>query len=623
MTASPEHVQRAADTALLRRYEPILRFTKGELFFPMDVSLFVRHASLWMQKPSYKPVCLIPTGQLTLESLRTVELTESDNFDSVYFMRFVDDTAVADIDVTALRHNLARERGFRPGRGRLARVGYTSRFIDALFATTLLARGRVPGDTAVGASLAYEKLVGHQPQYHYYGRVVRQNGWLVLQYWYFYAFNNWRSGFKGVNDHEADWEMICLYLDENQSDTADPQPEWVAYATHDSHGDDLRRRWDDPELEKIDEHPIVYVGAGSHAGYFQAGEYMTEVVLPFLTPFVRLADQQQKFWRSLLRQYQPEGFQIPARPSFNLFRVPFIDYARGDGIAIGPYQNHPWQPPQLLDQTATWATQYRGLWGLYTRDPISGEDAPAGPVYNRDGTVRLAWYDPVSWAGLSKVAPPSQLLARTRARREHLAAVQKELRHTIDEKQEELLGLSVEAAPMRGLPHLKEVYQTHQERIASLTAELEQRRAERVANAVLLETLDQHLPTLAQNATGSMRGHLHRPNRPFSPEALRFDRLVELWAAISIGLVMLAYVLLIFFAPANVWRGMLILVILMITIEAVFRHRLQSLIKGLTNLLTAVAALLLIYQFWFPMLVIGLLLLGGYVTWQNLREFFH
>ena len=34
----------------------------------------------------------------------------------------------------------------------------------------------------------------------------------MLQYWYFYLFNDWRSSFHGVNDHEADWEMVTVYL---------------------------------------------------------------------------------------------------------------------------------------------------------------------------------------------------------------------------------------------------------------------------------------------------------------------------------------------------------------------------------------------------------------------------
>src|SRR5690606_37518417 len=90
-------------------------------------------------------------------------------------------------------------------------VGYVSRLVDALFSFTLYMRGRVPGDTAAAAAFTYRRLQEEQERYCYYGRVKRENGWTVLQYWYFYPFNNWRSGFFGVNDHEGDWEMVSVY----------------------------------------------------------------------------------------------------------------------------------------------------------------------------------------------------------------------------------------------------------------------------------------------------------------------------------------------------------------------------------------------------------------------------
>jgi hypothetical protein len=46
-----------------------------------------------------------------------------------------------------------------------------------------------------------------------------------------------------------------------------------------------------------------------------------------------------------------------------------------------------------------------GLWGLDTGDPFGGERAPAGPRYERGGSVRQCWSDPVGWAGLDKEAP--------------------------------------------------------------------------------------------------------------------------------------------------------------------------------------------------------------------------
>lgn len=605
------------ERALLKRFEPILKFTQGELFQPMRVEPYIRECSLWLQRPNRPPECLVPSGELTVS--RLIAMAQPTDFESVYYLRFIDDHELEPLGVGLLRESLTHEKGFRPGRGRLARVGYSARLIDALFVITLLARGRVPGDTAAGSYLEYKQILEREEAYHYYGRVVHQDGWIVLQYWYFYAFNNWRSGFSGVNDHEGDWEMICIYLDRTAG--GDVHPEWVAYSTHDVTGDDLRRRWDDPEVDKIGEHPVVYVGAGSHAGYFTAGEYMSDVVLPFLTPLVRLVDQQQRFWRRILRQYQPEEFQINEQPSFNLFRVPFIDYARGDGLAIGAGQEKTWADPLLLDPVPDWALEYRGLWGLYTRDPISGEDAPAGPLYNRDGSVRLSWYDPVSWAGLSKVSPPSQMLARTEARRQAIAAEQEQLREQVARKQQELVGLSVEIDPMRGLPHLKEIYQEHQKQLDNLSAELKGLRAQLTANDVLLETIERHIPRIKAGEKGGLRSHITHAHQPVTMQELRFGRFLEFFSAVSIGLIMLAYVLLLFVASENVWQGMVILGLVMAFIEAWARHRVYAFVSIITNTLAFAAALVLIYQFWFAILVGFVLVLGVYITWQNISEF--
>src|SRR5262249_23180824 len=241
-----------------------------------------------------------------------------------------------------------------------------------------LLRGNVPGATAAAANLKYAQLGHGDRAFVYHGRVVRQAGWTVCQYWFFFAYNPWRSGFHGVNDHEADWEMVSVYLYENPGELV---PEWVAYASHDFNGPDLRRRWDDGvDLELVGSHPVVYAGAGSHASYFRPGEYQEEVPIPAPRRLERVADVAARFWRTTLGQ---PGGEHP-------LRIPFIDFARGDGLGIGRGEAAEWTPV-LIDESTTWVSQYRGLWGLYARDPISGENAPAGPMYERDGSPRLSW----------------------------------------------------------------------------------------------------------------------------------------------------------------------------------------------------------------------------------------
>jgi hypothetical protein len=610
------------DRALLRRFEPVIRYTRGEQFFPMDVETYVRYCSLWVHRPGRTSHCLVPQGELTLEKLAE---PRTDEFEAVYFLKFIEPLNVTELAAYRLQEGLSFLRKedkdtFYAGPGRLARVGYLSRFVDALFSLSLLARGRVPGDTAAAAGLAYRRILAEQERYCYYGRVVRQDGWVALQYWYLYAFNDWRSGFYGANDHESDWEMIYIYL--YQTEAGRLQPEWVAYASHDFSGDDLRRRWDDPELEKIDDHPVVYAGAGSHASYYTPGEYLTEIELPFLSPLVRLMDRVQKFWQKTRRQTLPDDEETERSngPEFNIFRIPFVDYARGDGLSIGPGQPKQWAEPQLLNPVPSWAFNYRGLWGLYADDPLSGENAPAGPLYRRDGTIRRSWYDPLGWAGLDKLPPPDEILIRVMEQQAAVDARCTTLSRTIAEKSRELTGLGVESAAIQGRPHLKQLHTVHEEKMAALSEELERMRAQLASDQLLLEALDLHAAQLRAGERGPARAHIRRAHRPASEIELRLGRFAEMWAALSIGLMLIGFVALLIFAREFLifWLAMLLSVI--VFVEASFRKRIQNLITSITIGLAVVAALVILFEFFWTIVVILVLITGGYIMWQNLSE---
>ncbi|MFW5940633.1 MAG: hypothetical protein ACOCXI_02450 [Chloroflexota bacterium] len=609
--------------ALLQRFEPILRFTRGEKFFPMRVGPYLSNSSLWQQGPDREPELLVPEGELNRETLAEARLAA---FGTVHYLRFITPlnlSELASYRLHRLQEGLSRREPrevFRAGRGRLARVGYGSRFVDGLFQLSLLARGRVPGDTAAAAALAYRRIMEQDPHYSYYGRVTRQNGWLALQYWFFYPFNNWRSGFFGANDHEADWEMISVYCSER--DKGEVCPEWVAYAAHDLAGDDLRRRWDDPEVEKVGEHPVVYAGAGSHACYFQAGDYLTELELPFLMPMVVLADRVEEYWQRLLRRYQYHDEVLADEPErrFNFFRVPFVDYARGDGAAIGPGQKWEWEPPQLLNPVPGWALHYRGLWGLFARDPFSGEDAPAGPVYNRDGTVRRAWYDPLGWAGLDKVPPPDEALAYVLEERAEVEARRSELADSIEEQSEALAALGVRARAMQNRPHLETTYTAHQEQIEALSRELDEMKAEFAADEALLEALDLHAEQLRAGLRGPMRAHIRRGKRPESRMSLRFGRFAEIWAAVSISALLIAFVVLFLLAPQFLGWGLVALISVFIFIEAGFRRQLPRFVNSVSIGLATVASLVLLYEFFWSIVVIIVVAAGAYLMWENLRE---
>lgn len=604
--------------ALLRRFEPVLRFTRGEEFFPVDVVRYVRSCSLWMQRPGDAPVCLAPSGELTLDRLTRIP---SDIPGTMFYLKLSDPLSAGELAAFALQRIQAHhppEDTFRAGQGRLARVGYFSRFFDAAYSLGLLARGRVPGDAAAAAVIAYHRMVEPQLCYTYYGRALRQNNWIVLQYWFFYPFNNWRSGFFGANDHEGDWEMTCVYLAETPAQ--DVRPEWVAYAAHDYAGADLRRRWDDPELEKVGEHPVTYVGAGSHANYFEPGEYLTELELRFLAPISRAADNLQTIWHERLRQYRDEPQPIARQRVSSIFRIPFVDYARGDGVAIGPGQGRQWDAPCLLDPPPDWVIGYRGLWGLYVRDPFAGENAPAGPMYTRSGTIRRAWYDPVGWAGLDNVAPLNEMLRIVVARRDAITARQATLRAEVEQYGSTLQELGAEAAAMRGQPHWNSQYAAHAKRLRDVGRELEQRRSMIANDEALARRLEDFAVELEAGHPEEPQAHIKRALRPAPETQLRFSRLADVWAAASVGVMLIGIIGLVLFARDYLIFGLTATIALFVFLEAGFRGRLIRLVTSLTIGLAIVSALVLLYEFFWTLVIMTVVVGGAYILWDNLRE---
>lgn len=618
----------------MRRFEPVLRFTRGEQFFPIDVERYVHQASLWYQRPGDDATCVLPAGEVTLEKLTQVDTTVPD---AVYFLKFtepLDATALA--EYRAGRTDLPRPEDFTPGRGRLARVGYISRFVEALFSVALLARGRVPGDTAAAATLRYEQMMRGQAGYSYHGRVVVEGEWIVVQYWYFYVYNNWRSGFFGANDHEGDWELISIYLSERDdvppavsihSEGLDVdkfldryQPEWVAYASHDYQGDDLRRRWDDPEVQKIGEHPVAYVAAGSHACYFRRGEYLTELELSFLQPLAKVIDWLQQIWVNQLRQYQDEPDVEQPEQASNIFRIPFVDYARGDGVSIGAGQSFPWDTPRLLGDEQRWVTDYRGLWGLYARDPFAGEDAPAGPMYNRDRSMRRAWFDPAGWAGLDKVAPADEELRLMVVQQMTLRERMVELDADIQTKAFELRNLGIAARSMRRQPHLSRMRLEYEQQIATLSKEVAKLREQRAASDALIHSLNDAIERRRAGLRESPRAHIRHAFLPTADEQIRAGRLAEIWAAASIGLLLVVMVGLFYFARHYLIFGISALIALFAFVEATFRGRIVRMVTSVTIGLAVVAALVLLYEFFWMAVAITVVIIATYLLWDNLRE---
>ena len=97
-----------------------------------------------------------------------------------------------------------------------------------------------------------------------YGRQVEKtyegDDFIVLQYWFFYPYNNWH------NCHEGDWERIQIILYE-----ANETPQRMTFGQHWG-GDTVP--WDSISNSLVAEtHPKVFSARGSHASYSDVGSY--------------------------------------------------------------------------------------------------------------------------------------------------------------------------------------------------------------------------------------------------------------------------------------------------------------------------------------------------------------
>lgn len=595
------------DLDLLRRFEPVVRYTQGEMFFPCSVDAYLQQCSLWLRQSEGKAALLAPAGDLSGETLDKIGKPPPG---SELYLRFTNEP------LTGLEYQRWLVSSDHPpfqSIGRLARVGFVGRLSEALFDFSLLIRGRVPGGTTAKAQQQYKQMLAEDPRYVYYGRVLRDADYTVLQYMFFYAMNDWRSSFYGVNDHESDWEQVFVFLTEEDGDYA---PQWVAFAAHDFKGDDLRRRWDDPELTKYgDDHVVVYAGAGSHAAYVLPGEYLMNVEPEVLAAVRRFLKPAASFLASVVSNEEQREAQT-GETSF--LSLAFVDYARGDGVAIGPGQERQWSP-ELLADALPWVSGYRGLWGLDTRDPFGGERAPAGPKFNRDGSVRQSWFDPLGWAGLDKVPTPANTIPEVEAAIDTLSIHAAEISDEIDAHRAELRRQALVLAAMAAAPNLHRLAESEAEVVTASDESLAELEARRAAVQEKRRLLQDNLARLRAGDRGDPQAHLRHKSIP-QPPPPRIARLMDLWAAVSGALLVVVVVLLIFIHPPRwlFWTAVAIMVFGII--EAGMRGRLASYLVTVTILLALVASATLMIAYWRILIPAGLLGIFLFSIINNLRE---
>ncbi len=465
---------------LLERHCPIIRFDARELFLPTEVDGFVKSSALM-----HGESVVLAEGEVSLERLRD-GLAD-------HYLRFVSDED---------RRNAVGEEARRLARKllspRLGRVGLFGRFFDAIYRLIHIVRPTVPNRSATAAAMKADRLGLHRSVPVTYARAVVAGEWLVLHYAYFYLFNDWRSSYRGLNDHEGDWEQAWVFVDPK-----DESPQWVVASSHDIFGPNLRRHWQDPELIVQGGRPVLHAGAGSHALYFRPGDYVTRLDVPGLRWLLRL----QRWVQGALRIRDPAA-ERGLGPAFG---APFVDTATADGIEALVWDI------RELDESMDWVGRFRGLWGLETNDPGEGERGPGGPKFNRDGEVRVAWADPVGFAGLHGTPPPSAMLKRVSAAKltRVLSDIDQQIRSTARK-----LPFAARTEPAQDMA----------EESQHLTELLRQR-------AELLDLQDRIQSGIRPDL--DHRAHLDNPAIPLPPPA-ETGYILTIWSLVSVPLVLLS-----------------------------------------------------------------------------------
>jgi hypothetical protein len=304
------------------------------------------------------------------------------------------------------------------------------------------------------AYLQYSKILESESHPVYYGRVLQEmdsqnRHWTILQYHFFYAFNDWRLAANGMNHHEGDWEMAAVYLKHDL-------PYAVLFSQH---GAGHVEKWEhvikaaDPQ-GNVTTHPVVYVALGSHANYskpavirspamYKPGRlqrilFWTDGLIHYL---FLLLNPNQKARQIALKKISEKGTDILAEDAFVNMRdeadhfvvsLP-MEIASGDGFRLGFQGNktgerimksssylkrslsdravtHPksaqWRQA-LLNFEPDWV-KYKGLWGV--KSILNDESGPPGPKWDKPKKgqtgvkERVRWSDPLGWlAGLEKI----------------------------------------------------------------------------------------------------------------------------------------------------------------------------------------------------------------------------
>jgi cation transport ATPase len=178
----------------------------------------------------------------------------------------------------------------------------------------------------------------------------------------------------------------------------------------------------------------------------------------------------------------------------------------------------------------------------------------------------------------------------------------------------------MDAEATRDRSHLSKLYETQTRHIEELSKEVETMRAELSEEEVLEESLRDHAKRLRNGERSPAHAHMAHPVRPVSEAETHAGRVAQLWASISIAVVLVTLIGIFAYQRQHLLSALVFAIAVFAFIEAGFRRRLTRFIVSANIGLAIVGALVLLQHYFWQIIVLAVLSVGLYILWENLRE---
>ena len=228
--------------------------------------------------------------------------------------------------------------------------------------------------------------------------------------------------------------------------------------------------------------------------------------------------------------------------------------------------------------------------------------------------------DPLGFAGLDKVAPPSQAVPVLETRIAELTAARKEVVTEAAALTVLLPKLDAEVAALRDTPGMDSYRAGRALELHEGEARLSGLRSQEVELGTAIAASRVRLGSLKAGRLDDPRIHLHHASEPEPPAVTRSRAFGEAWAALSVGLLIAALAVIVWFRILPAPLAILVLLGSYLAIESFFDRNVVELVLKITVVLAILSALILAVAYLRELFLVGLLALGILLILDNLGE---